>query len=135
MSKPKHAPGKGQLAGSSTKLDKPQCFIVGEGRWDHHFQLCNQLSCIVPVLSFTCHCFPPLPGTFLSFCACHQNTERHFLQGKRQVASNDFRKQIRIFRASAVIGILLTCYQEEDTSAAADINSTYQTVEEKQRFG
>lgn len=57
MSKPKHTPGKGQLAGSSTTLDKPQCFIVGEGRWDHHLQLCNQLSCIV-------QCFPLLVIAF-----------------------------------------------------------------------
>lgn len=106
-----------------------------EERWDHHFQLCSQLSCIVPVLSFNFHCFFPLPGPFLSFFACHQNTERQFPQGKRQVASNDFRKQIRIFRACAVIGIFFTCYWEEDTSAAVDINSTYQTVKRKQRFG
>lgn len=89
------------------------------------FYLYSQLSCIVLVLSFNFHCFSCLPGTFLSFCACHQNTERHFPQSKRQVSSNYFRKQIRIFRAYAVIGIFFTCYWEEDTSAAVDINSTY----------
>lgn len=45
------------------------------------------------------------------------------------------RKQLRSFRACAVIEIFFTCCREENTSAAVCIISTYQAVGRKQRFG
>lgn len=45
------------------------------------------------------------------------------------------RKQMRSFRACAVIGIFFTCCREENTSAAVCIISTYQAAGRKQRFG